>query len=332
MSFISRPKITLGWAANAALFAVALIASTAWIATALSFHLTGATLIAAYGTLGLGALIACVATLKSKRWGWVALVLVLGPGVGWYQKLTPQEHRDWAFDVAHGVEAHLDGNIVEMTNVRNFDWTSLKTANVSWEERRFDLDKLSTVDLVTSVWDSPDIAHVIVTFGFSDGQRVAFSVETRREEHEQFNTVGGFFRQFELVLIAATEDDILKLRTNHCQEDVKLYPLALNPQQRRHLFLTYVDLANDLEEAPAFYNTLSHNCTTTLYPLANAVHPELKLDWRLMMSGHLPGYIEELGGLKTGVVDETRAAITERGLAAKNVAYSVAIREGYATE
>ncbi|MEM9716702.1 MAG: DUF4105 domain-containing protein [Pseudomonadota bacterium] len=329
---ISRPKMTPSAVLAAALFLFALIASIAWVATALSFHLTGATLIAAYGTLGLGALITCAAMLNSKRWGWAALGLVLGAGLGWYQTLTPQEHRDWAFDVAHGVEARQDGNIVEMINVRNFNWTSVKTANVSWEARRFDLDKLSSVDLVTSVWDSPDIAHVIVTFGFSDGQRVAFSVETRREAHERFNTVGGFFREFELVLIAATEEDILKLRTNHRREDVKLYPLALNAQQRRHLFLTYVDLANDLEAAPAFYNTLTHNCTTTLYPLANAVHPDLKLDWRLMMSGHLPSYIEELGGLKTGAVDEARAAITKRALAAKNVDYSVAIREGYEAE
>ena len=332
MSNMPRHKVSIGRDASDAHFSITLLATIVWIATALSFHLTGAALIAAYGMLGLGACIACGAVWKSNRLGWAALLLVLGAGVGWYQTLTPQDNRDWAFDVAHGVEARLDGNVVQMTNVRNFNWTSVESANVSWEERRFDLDKLSSVDLVTSVWDSPDIAQVIVTFGFSDGQRVAFSVETRREAHERFNTVGGFFRQFELVLIAATEEDILKLRTNHRQEDVRLYPLALNEKQRRHLFLTYVDLANDLEEAPAFYNTLTHNCTTTLYPLANAVHPELELDWRLMMSGHLPSYIEELGGLKNGTVDEARAAITERALAAGTVAYSAAIREGYATE
>ncbi|MEM9269874.1 MAG: DUF4105 domain-containing protein, partial [Pseudomonadota bacterium] len=207
------------------------------------------------------------------------------------------------------------------------------TANVSWEARSYDLDKLDSVGLVTSVWDSEDIAHVIVTFGFEDGQRVAFSVETRKEAHESFNVVGGFFRQFELVLIAATEDDILKLRTNHREEDVRLYPLALSEEQRRALFLSYVELANTLEEQPAFYNTITHNCTTTLYPLANAVHPEVGLDWRLMASGHLPSYIDELGGFRGDLTMAERkdlAAITALGqTAGEGDAYSEIIRQAY---
>lgn len=332
---ISLSKITLGWVLNTIVFLAALAATAAWIATALSFHVVGPALFMVYGALGLGILGAVAALFTSKRRGWAVLLMVLGIGIGWYQSLKPQEDRDWAFDVAHGVTARVDGDTVQLDKVRNFDWITRDSANASWEARSYDLEKLHSVDLVTSVWDSKDIAHVIVTFGFSDGQRVAFSVETRKEVHESFNVLGGFFRQFELVLIAATEEDILKLRTNHRKEDVRLYPLALSAEQRRVLILSYVALANQLEDRPAFYNTLTHNCTTTLYPLANAVHAEVGLDWRLMASGHLPDYIDELGGFQGDLTMEertARAAITEIGQAADKDAYSEVIRQAYAVK
>lgn len=331
----SRPKFTLGWWLNAIAFLAALGATTAWIATALSFHVTGPVLMVAYAALGLGVIGACAALFMSKLRGWIALLMVLGLGIGWYQTLKPQEDRDWAFDVAHGVVARVEGETVQLDKVRNFDWITRDEANVSWEARSFDLEKLDSVDLVTSVWDSVDIAHVIVTFGFSDGQRVAFSVETRKETHESFNVLGGFFRQFELVLIAATEEDILKLRTNHRKEDVRLFPIALSAEQRRTLFLSYVKLANTLEDQPAFYNTLTHNCTTTLYPLANTVHADMGLDWRMMASGHLPAYIDELGGFEGDITIEermARAAITEAGQTAGRDAYSDVIRRAYAVK
>ena len=334
MSF-SFPKITPGWVLNAIAFLAVLAAAAAWMSIALSFHVTGAALIAAYVALGLGLAGACVAFFMSKGRGWAVLFVVLSVGFGWYQTLKPQEDRNWAFDVAHGVEARADGEKVRLGNVRNFDWITEGTANESWEARSYDLEKLDSVYLVTSVWDSADIAHVIVAFGFADGQRVAFSVETRKEAHESFNVMGGFFRQFELVLIAATEEDILRLRTNHRKEDVRLYPMALSVEQRRILFLSYVELANQLEEQPAFYNTLSANCTTTLYPLANAVHPEVGIDWRLMASGHLPSYINELGGFEDDLTMEervTRAAITELGQTAGKDDYSDVIRQAYAVK
>lgn len=332
MSSVSFASIRLGQVLHASFFAALLALIVAWCATALSVHISGFSLIAAYGALGVAVIAAFAALRVSRARAWGALVLILALCVGWYQTLHPRADRDWAFDVAHGAHARLDGHTVHIDNVRNFEWTSSETAHVSWEARAYDLDELVSVDLVTSVWDSEDIAHIIVSFGFENDQRVAFSVETRREQHESFNVVGGFFRQFELVLIAATEDDILKLRTNHRQEDVRLYPIALNDAQRRALFLFYVELANRLQNTPAFYNTLTQNCTTTLYPLAHAIHPAFVPDWRLLMSGHLPSYIDELGGFEGDLAMEERverAAITQVALQVGDADYSRAVRQVY---
>ncbi|MEZ5884252.1 MAG: DUF4105 domain-containing protein, partial [Paracoccaceae bacterium] len=216
---------------------------------------------------------------------------------GWYQTITPMQDRDWAKDVERGVKARVDGSRVTLSDLRDFDWRSENDATERWIDRSVDLNDLQTVDMITSVWDNPDIAHLLVSFGFGAGEHVVFSVEIRREDGEEFNEIGGFFRQFELVLIGATERDIVRLRTDYRKEKVRLYPLALTPEQRRVMFLSYVELAQDLEARPRFYNTLLANCTTVVYRLAQSLKPDLPLDWRLLLSGHLPGYLAELGVL-----------------------------------
>ena len=75
--------------------------------------------------------------------------------------------------------------------------------------------------MIMSYWSRRAIAHMLISFGFDDGERVVFSVEVRRERHESFSEIGGFFKEFELSIIAADERDIVRLRTNvrargHC--------------------------------------------------------------------------------------------------------------------
>jgi hypothetical protein len=328
-AFLKNPIVRV---LKTGLLIVVLLALTAWVSAALSVHFSGKMLMVLWGGVGAVALAVLIGTFKSARLGWVLLLLGALPAAIWYQTIKPAHGKQWAVDVAHGVEARVEGDMVSLANVRNFAWQSETKADASWEAREYDLSQLASVDMLTSVWDSPDIAHLLVSFGFSDGQRVVFSVETRREAHEEFNEIGGFFRQFELVLIAATEEDIVKLRTNYRQEDVRLYPLKLDEEQRRNLFMSYVALANTLEEEPAFYNTVTRNCTTTVYPLAKEIKPDMNLDWRILASGHLPSYIDQLGGFDGTLSLEARsqrAAITPRALAATNEEYSDAIRTAY---
>src|SRR5690606_20757462 len=105
----------------------------------------------------------------------------------------------------------------------NFDWRTETDYTPRWETRRYDLDRLATVDLVLSYWGSPAIAHTLVSFGFDDGEHIVFSVEIRKERDEVFSEVGGFFKQFEMSVVAADERDIVQVRTGVRGEDVFLY-------------------------------------------------------------------------------------------------------------
>ncbi len=267
---------------------------------------------------------------RRRSFGWLGLAVALVAAVFWWMSIEPSDNRDWAPDVARGVTAQMQGSEVIVSNVRNFEWRTETGFTPRWETRRYDLDAIISVDLVTSVWDNPAIAHTLLSFGFSDGQHLVFSAEIRRERGEEFSEIGGFFKQFELVMIAATESDIVRLRTNVRREDVHLYPLRMSPKQARELFVSFLQMGNELATQPQFYQTVTSNCTTVIFKLARLAKPGIPLDWRILVSGYLPEYLYDHGLIANDrSVEEMKAgaAISARALKQPDAAdFSVMIR------
>jgi hypothetical protein len=213
----------------------------------------------------------------------------------WWAQVRPSNDRVWAPELARTVTGTVTGDLVKLTDVRDFDWQSSTTTEPRWLSKSYDLKLLKTVDFALSYWGMDDIAHALISFGFSDGQHVVFSAETRREVGESYSEIGGFFKMFELSLIAATEDDILKLRTNirDPKEDVYLYPISMPKPEMRTLFLTYISAANGLANEPRWYNTITTNCSTVIYRTVRAINPDAAFDIRFLLSGRLPEYFAE---------------------------------------
>lgn len=294
-----------------------IVAATAWGGLLLHFQLPGpASLrmlsIVAWTLLGTAALFAPAwRRLRACRRP-LLLSFVAGSAalLAWWFTLSPSHDRDWADDVARLLDAEVRGNRVVLRNVRNFEWRTETDYTQGWETREYDLDRLATADLVLSYWMGPHIAHTLVSFGFEDGSQVAFSAEIRKERHESFSALAGFFRSFEQVLVAADERDIIRTRSNARGEDVFLYRLDAPPEALRGMFLGFVDRANGLRLRPAFYNSLTSNCTTLIFDIARHVAPGLPMDYRLLLSGHFAEYAYDQGGLTSGYsFDELR----ERG-------------------
>ena len=130
----------------------------------------------------------------------------------WWLRLKPSNDRDWAEEVSRPVRGHVHGTIVTLHDVRDFDWHSETDYTARWHDGRYDLDTLVSVDMALSYWMGPAIAHTLVSFGFTDGRHVVFSVEIRRERNEAFSILGGFTRQFELAIVAAEARAILHVR------------------------------------------------------------------------------------------------------------------------
>jgi Domain of unknown function (DUF4105) len=265
----------------------------AWGFFALLYQLPGGKLGRRCGA-AVWALFAVVAVILGHLLMFVVVFVVL---VGWWVRIKPSNDRDWAEDLARMTTGVVTGEQVTLNNVRHFDWRTRTDYTQCWETRTYDLGRLSSVDLVLSYWSLPAIAHVLISFGFADGDHVVFSVEIRREKTESFSKVGGFFKEFELSILACDERDVIRLRTNVRGEDVYLYRIRMQPDTMRSLFLAYVEQANQLAQTPRFYNTITVNCTTLVYQMMRRIVGRLPLDIRLLLSGYLPGYAYKVGGL-----------------------------------
>jgi hypothetical protein len=250
----------------------------------------------------------------------------------WWATILPSNNRNWTPDVARNVTGRITGDQLIVQNVRNFNWRSDTDFDQKWEQRSYDLSKLSSVDLIMSYWAGEAIAHTIVSFGFSDGQRLDFSIETRKQQGQAYSTIGGFFKEYELIVIAADERDVIRVRSNIRGEDVRIYRLRMPPAEARRLLAAYIDEADSLAVTPRFYNTATANCTTVIYRLVTTIEPGTHWDPRILINGYLPDYIYTLGGLDHRIpFDQLRAEsrIHDRALAAgDDPDFSAKIRVG----
>jgi hypothetical protein len=173
---------------------------------------------------------------------------------------------------------------------------------------------------------------MLISFGLDDGSYVVFSVEVRRQKIQEFSEIGGFFKEFELSIVAADERDVIRVRTNVRGEDAYLYRLQLPVSAMRSLFLGYVGEANSLVQTPRFYNTVTVNCTTLVYHMMKRIVGRLPLDYRLLFSGYLPAYVYGVGGLdRRHSLEELRERghITERAKQSdRSDTFSADIRRG----
>ena len=247
--------------------------------------------------------LATLLALASRRWRWRALGSYLAALVAlgvWWSGIEPSNDRQWQADVAALPHATIDGDLVTVHNIRNFAYRSETDYTPAWYDKRFDLRKLQGVDLVAVYWMGPAIAHIFLSFDFGDGDHLAVSIETRKEEGEGYSTLKGFFREYEQYYVVADERDVIRLRTNYRQdppEDVYVYPLQGDLDNGRRLFLEYMKRINSLRERPEFYNTLTSNCTTSIWMNTRVNPGHLPLDWKILASGYVPQFLYEQGRL-----------------------------------
>jgi hypothetical protein len=270
---------------------------------------------------------AVLAALMLPRWRGhgrpVAAGLMAGALVWWNSGMTPSNDRDWLPNVARTPWATVSGDTVTIHNIRNFTYRTETDFTPAWYDKSYDLRKLEGIDIVTSYWMGPDIAHVFVSFAFAGGEHLAMSIETRTEKGEGYSAIKGFFRQYELYYVVADERDVIGLRTNYRRdppEDVYVYRIKSNPEGRRAFFLEYVRQINALKDHPEFYNSLTTNCTTNIWTNSHVNPGHLPLSWKILASGHVPEYLFENGRLEdpglTFADIQRRAHINARAKAA----------------
>jgi Domain of unknown function (DUF4105) len=255
--------------------------------------------------------------------------------VAWWSTIPPLQNREWAPEYAQLPHATINGDLVTIHNIRNFDYRTETDFTPRYYDKTFDLRELDSVDLFASYWMGDAIAHTIVSFGFSGKDFLAVSIETRRERHESYSSVAGFFKQYELFYVVADERDLIRLRTNYRKdppEDVYLYRTVASPANARRIFLDYIREINSLAEKPEFYNSLTTNCTTSILTHTRVNPEHLPLSWKVLLSGYVPAYLYEHRRIDTSLsFDDVkrRSHINKAAQAAdKAVDFSQRIRAG----
>jgi hypothetical protein len=261
----------------------------------------------------------------------IALMPVLVVAL-WWISILPSNNRDWSPDVARTARAVFSGSSMTIENVRNFKYRSESDYDQRWETRAYNLDRVHGVDLFLSFWGPTQIAHTIASWDFDDGQHLAISIETRQEKGQSYSALRGFFRQYELYYVVADERDLVGLRTNYRGEQVYLYRIRLRASQAHALLVDYLEEVNRLADHPRWYNALTQNCTTTIRGHAQNIGAGGRLDWKLLVNGHLDQLLYERGQIDTDLSFgdlRARSNITERAKAAGDSPdFSDRIRQG----
>lgn len=267
-----------GWAAGAAAFFLSLWAFGAlWY----DFPFASRTVAVVYVLTALAAVFLThgKAAKFLTLFGLTAVVMI------WWFSQKPRHDRVWQPDVAELPWAEIKGDEIVLHNLRNCDYRTETDYTPRWETRTVRLSQLTGVDLFINYWGSPWMAHPIASFQFADAPPVCFSIETRKEEGESYSAIGGLYRQYELICIAADERDVVRLRTNYRQgEESYLYRTRITPERARERFLEYVNTINSLRSKPRWYNAITTNCTTAI----RSQHPageRLPWDWRILVNG-----------------------------------------------
>ncbi len=254
----------------------------------------------------------------------------------WWLLMPPSNDRDWQPDLATLSWAEIADSKVTVHNIRNIDYRTETDFTVHHYDKTFDLAHLKGIDLFLIYWGSPQIAHTMMSFNFEKQGYLCFSIETRKEMGEEYSTIKGFFRQYEMIYVVADERDLVRLRTNYREEgkgeDVYLYPLNVSPEVARKIFLSYLKEVNRLKDQPQWYNALTGNCTTSIRRHTMPYDPDSELDWRLIANGYLDEMLYERKIIATNLPFaelKDRSYINPKAQAAdKHPSFSQVIRAG----
>ena len=191
--------------------------------------------------------------------------------------LKPSNNRSWVNDNDRLANAEFDGDYVTIKNIRDFNWRSTRDYDEKWIEKKFNLTEVSKIWFVLEYFDPKkrQMAHTILGFEFDDGSRICCSIEVRREKGEKYHPIRGFFRQYELIYVWATESDAIGVRTRCRKKSVThlFEAVVLGLGNERKMLESYLKRTNKLYEEPEWYNTITNTCTTNIVNHVNEVYP-----------------------------------------------------------
>ena len=211
-------------------------------------------------------------------------------------RFQASNERDWSPEMEQVPSASLEAGVVTLKNIRHNTYVSEDDFVVEYFDRKFNLSEIQSVDYIVVPFKIKQIAHTMLSFGLQDGTYLTVSIEVRKEKGERYNPVLGMGRKFELLYLVGDERDLIRLRTEHRDAQVYVYPSVAAPEHAQALFLDVMERANQLALDPEFYHSIRNNCTTNLAGHVNEISSKkIRYGWRVLLPGLSAKYAYDLG-------------------------------------
>lgn len=180
----------------------------------------------------------------------------------------------WQPDTARAAAISLKGETLHIANIRDFIHRTERDADIRYLEEEFDFNTLTDVYLVQTFHDA-DSCNIMLSFAFNDGRYLAFSPEIRIAKGDEYNEVRAYYKDYGLIYIFGTEEDLLLQRTTIRKEAMQLYPLKATAKQAGHMLLACAALAQAAEAGHKAYNPLLQDYAHELLGVLRILCPEL---------------------------------------------------------
>lgn len=241
------------------------------------------------------------------------LIIFLGSSIRWYlldvRPRTPRTDRQWIEALRTQPTVRFDGSMATIHGVRDFSWHTSRSFDARWFDASYDLEQITEIRYLVSEFSRfRGLAHTMLDFRFENGRSLTFSFEVRCEVGETYSPWKGLWRNYELILVIGTTEDVVRLRTNASKGCVvrsyRAIPSA--PGKAAALFRSLCERANELSTNPVWYHSVKTTCTTAIIDEVNRVTPgRVPFTWRAYLPGysariaHRIGLIEDHGGLRS---------------------------------
>jgi hypothetical protein len=181
----------------------------------------------------------------------------------------------------------IDDDLVHIDYVRN---STYKPPQLQYMNKTYNMSQLESLWFFLQPFN--DYAgHTLLSFGFSDGTFLAYSVEARKEVAEEWSPLYATFNTFELMYVFGSERDLITVRTYERNSTLLMYELNISTSSLQALFLDVVQHAQQLQTQPEFYNTFTSTCTTNLVKHARRINPHAIPRTKATL---LPGYSDDV--------------------------------------
>ncbi len=230
-----------------------------------------------------------------QRLGLLTGFIILGFAIFFTMK-TPRQDRDWIESLSLAPQATRKGEIIELSQIRNWRWNEDGPTAKNYDTIKINPNEISAVWFLLEPFEGSSwVGHTYLVFELKDKRLLGLSVEARRQNGQKYSAIKGVFKTYELIYLWGWADDLFSQRALNLDHEQFIWRLDLDAAERAALFDRVINVTENLQSTPRFYNTLFNNCTNELAQSAG-----LDWGWAHILTARSAPYLEKRGFLPEG--------------------------------